>query len=812
MASVARVVTKPFVDSYNYIRPHLHEERGITSESALALARERRLSGGIGSSTILDDLEEVDADPFAPAAASTSSLTPTPETSPLPDLSASVLPPEPFESRQWKECTPVLEDCEAEEAAERSYFRRQAQYMAEDTEEADESFATAQRSLDLSVFESPEVCRARSHTWHALDFGSQESLNDGQRAEAQLLESPELRPLPLEDGDGSSSYSRTPSLAGDESTFDHASPRESEDSYTISTPNTSIPLSSPGCDVDWSPSPSSVKGKGKEREETFTFPTSTPPRAAPHFVEVIETAPTPEKDSPAPGAGARSRSLMTASGLGIDFERDAYPEDEAEQADRLSTRPTSAQSQYAASGASSEYHAVSTDDESIRPCRRQRVEVVEPSFDSYSSSVYPDAAHFDTYTRRPRRRTRPALFSADAPQALPFPEISPTDVVHALLSQPNGSTSHFPSAPAELPSPPIAPAPQHIRPITSPHFSTAPSTSYFPTVDGPQQRHVSDRSIASHHVPFADLVPAGASQPVLRAQASNRTLFTYDLHHLPAPNTPRERPYKVRPTSLFLPTGFLGGGKGTGLYGDVCGAIERKAPPPAPSSGAAKRRSLSLRSLTRLSRSASTTTEGGLKSPRRRSLFGLSAFAGCGTAEPSISEQPSAKEDGLRATLSRPQTSLSRYEENEARIDEFAVHAPAPSAQSTIRGPRRPQPHTAQAPGSRHEKRSESMPAPAFAALPSAPAAQPKLSRATSIRRSLSLLSGIGRRRSFAPPEEAGRKEQATAELDEEVQRRRAQRKERRRSSLGLSLSLFGREEEQPESEELDQWVAVSVR
>ncbi|KAK4057849.1 hypothetical protein OIO90_001068 [Microbotryomycetes sp. JL221] len=62
----------------------------------------------------------------------------------------------------------------------------------------------------------------------------------------------------------------------------------------------------------------------------------------------------------------------------------------------------------------------------------------------------------------------------------------------------------------------------------------------------------------------------------LRAQPSQATLFSWDLSHLPAPQTPRERPYKVGLLTLLLPTIALGGGRGSGRFGDTYGPVERR--------------------------------------------------------------------------------------------------------------------------------------------------------------------------------------------------------------------------------------------
>lgn len=69
--------------------------------------------------------------------------------------------------------------------------------------------------------------------------------------------------------------------------------------------------------------------------------------------------------------------------------------------------------------------------------------------------------------------------------------------------------------------------------------------------------------------------PSSVSPP-LRSQPSTATLFSWDLAHLPAPRTPREHPYRVPWRKVLLPTSCLGGGRGSGMYGDQWGAVERK--------------------------------------------------------------------------------------------------------------------------------------------------------------------------------------------------------------------------------------------
>ncbi|GAA5822005.1 hypothetical protein JCM11251_004821 [Rhodosporidiobolus azoricus] len=720
--------------------------------------------------------------------------------------------PPPFESRQWKECTPVPEDSEGEAAAELSFARRLSERIEEE-KELDESSATVDHSLEFDSFELPDACRQRSDSWHEARIATYQ----------------------LEDADEASLLSGTPSLVGgDESAFDHlASPRDSEDGYeSPSTPNTSFPLSASFAGSNaWSPSSDREKEESAV-DEILPFSTSTPPRNIPTFVEVIETAPTPPGPEQA-DPRFRRRSLMT-SGLGIDY---AGADEDEDQLSPLapSTRSSSPLS-HLYPGTSDEDLFLHRDEEVIS--RQEVVRVVEPSIRSYTSSVYPDAAHFDTYSRRPRVSRAPLqpLEGAEEVNSLPFPGVSPADLITTLLSYPHGaniSTTHLGAA-EDFPSP-VPPPPSHVRPIASP---SADYPSYFPSdlpsaTAAPADHHRRRSAASPSPIPFSGLVPcsfpAHAGAPVLRAQASNSTLYTYDLAHLPAPHTPREQPYKVRTMSLLLPSAFLGGGKGTGLYGDVCGAIERKAPPvlrPATE----KRRSLSLMSLSGLSRSGSKRRDLGegveaeQAHRRRRSLFGRSMFSGRSGAGETIPEEGAF--DGGESDAdpySRPGTSFSRYlaaasPSRPHRIDEFAVHAPPPSGQSTVRQPRRRQ-HTAPqlSHGRPQSSLSDHNPSTSLPLSSSVAPPAPRIKRSASIRQSLTCwVSGSGQRVASStaevvvPPAKAETGEEETGvEARREEEKRRA-RKERRRSSL--VMSLFGGSEVEPEPEELDQWVAVTVK
>lgn len=54
------------------------------------------------------------------------------------------------------------------------------------------------------------------------------------------------------------------------------------------------------------------------------------------------------------------------------------------------------------------------------------------------------------------------------------------------------------------------------------------------------------------------------------------SLFTYDLNHLPAPNSKKEHPYKVDWTDVWKPKWAVKSGRYSGKWGDLFGAVEEK--------------------------------------------------------------------------------------------------------------------------------------------------------------------------------------------------------------------------------------------
>ncbi|GAA5926117.1 hypothetical protein JCM1841_001567 [Sporobolomyces salmonicolor] len=587
---LTRSLSRPFSGFTNYLRPHLHSERGISSKRAQELDQQRRLSGGVTSTHFVEDFADDPSttdDELQDQSISFEPITDTSISSYDSDYETLNFPcftTNPFQqSRQWKECSPVLEDPEREAAEGSGYLLRQP------AQNPDDSLVDPDRSL--SVFGTPEKCS--SSPWHACNTLPEH--DSPAKSEPTAVTSPDTEPIVEETP---SVYSRTPSLIGeDESTFEHSTPRSSEDSQCgPTTPDTSLPLSIVESDFGWH------KGKRKATEVEIASPSSsTPPRPQlvelevaelssstpprPQFVEVVETCPTPPS-APQVRAENRSRSLLK-SGLGIDFaaaEEEAY--DGKGEGDE--TFLSSAYSRYVTPLGSA------TDlipEQQPRTSTEHGHEQGPADYPSYDPQLYSDAAHFDSYTRRPRSAFAPPI-ALDSPETLPFPTLSATDLVSSLLS------SHPPHV-FRPSSPSSSPVLSHLRPVPAPH----PRSPRSP-------RPASSSSCSGRCASAAPVVP-------LRAQPSASTLYSYDLAHLPAPHTPRERPYKVRAWRLLMPTALLGGGRGSGEFGDVWGAVERKgegegraSEPPAAAAAAAA----ATRRRRRRRRSSWCALRGGLAS------------------------------------------------------------------------------------------------------------------------------------------------------------------------------------------------------
>ncbi|GAA5821983.1 hypothetical protein JCM3770_003033 [Rhodotorula araucariae] len=594
---LARSLSRPFADLDNLLRPRtLSPKKGVDTAEDEALKT---------PPSVPLNLRQTDTPSFAP----------TLEDDYTDDFEAPFSFRNSFESRQWKECTPILDDPIGEALAEQSLAFSRLPSGAFSQAQASES-ASGDCTVDDEIFESPEKCRRRSHSWHALNLASgstaensfaDETMSPNAQDDADKFDLHEL--------DASSEYSTRPPSSLDER--DLGPRRQSEDSGgTVSTPNTSVPLVGVAGDTD-----------------AFPFQqTSTPPRPAGHFVELIETCPTPPSTSENAADVARRRSLLTTSGLGIDYSSDeeGAPGDllagkdgsrmSSRASTRLSTRPSSHASNHAGSRAS----CASTPLARPQP---EQLPLVEPNSGSYSSSAYADAAHYDSYTRNPRlRRSVTRIFDASEADVL-FPE--PEEVVEALLALPHGrcspSAMHL-SLPADSFDGPAPP--KHVRPVPAP-----PTLAEL--VSSASHRHPS--AVAC---PFASLLPpptarahARTAAPALRYQTSQSTLFTWDLAHLPAPRTPREAPFRVRWQEVVAPTACLRTGRGSGRCGDVWGAVERCAEDKGDHRARDTRRRTALpavglglgglrRSLSRVGRRASSFAERLTVQPEDESVAG----------------------------------------------------------------------------------------------------------------------------------------------------------------------------------------------
>lgn len=286
--------------------------------------------------------------------------------------------------------------------------------------------------------------------------------------------------------------------------------------------------------------------------------TSTPPRPQPPFVQVIETCPTPPSAATTESNRSRRRPLLLErqpSLESLELTREESP--------MLPREPSS-------------------------PSRRDvgALEQQQAQEETLPEEGLPQ-------TERPSRRSRRSRPSTDSDSGRPLSELASADLVASLLS--HGSAggpgrsrpvsrrvssepyrasrisevednrledfdSRHEEMPHRLPHASLDSSLRQSR-LSSATRSSSPSALWLPTPYSTLARQTSSPTAHS-----------------LRPKPSHATLFSWDLSHLPAPHTPRESPFRVPLRSVFLPTRFLGGGKGTGLYGDPCGAIERKVP------------------------------------------------------------------------------------------------------------------------------------------------------------------------------------------------------------------------------------------
>jgi len=434
-------------------------------------------------------------------------------------------PPRPFrtsiESRQWKECTPILDDPVGEALAEQSF----------------------------AASSSPAVASRFGQPLEADCAGSSRD-NEPGGDEVDI------------------SSARSSSTFEDD---ERASERSSEDgASTVTTPDTSVPTSSSPWSERCDPHDESADLERPERVGVSTFAaTSTPPRPAGRFVELVETCPTPP---PRASTSARSRSLLVvASGLGSSSAPDGG-DDEVFQSVTSSRRSSGTLSRSRERTRSSSAHSSRPPSPGFADPPSLLLLGPGPS-SSYTPSLYPDAAHYDTYTRRPRlRRSLTRIFAreedGDEDDALAFPPAEAL-VADLLRAHPAERAAWRASSADEGALEPL----RHVRPVSMPGLAdgsalrrSSASPAPFSSLIHPQH---------SYHTPR----PSYAA-PSPRHHPSSSTLLTYDLSHLPAPDSPRERPYRVSWTDVVRPSAFVRAGRGSGRCGDVWGAVERRVEEP----------------------------------------------------------------------------------------------------------------------------------------------------------------------------------------------------------------------------------------
>ncbi|GAA5841232.1 hypothetical protein JCM9279_000585 [Rhodotorula babjevae] len=466
------------------------------------------------SSSPLVDLPHTDSPPFTPTLDAVHTLDSTFDSD---DDDIDLEPPRPFrtsfESRQWKECTPILDDPVGEALAEQS-------------------------------------CAASP--MHTVTYRAGQPVDDDHTASS---------------GDEASGDELDISSMRSRSTLDE------DGASTVTTPDTSMPTSSSPwserCDPHGELAALDLERSVRIGAATSTS-TSTPPRPAGRFVELVETCPTPPSRAK---TSARSRSLLVvASGLGIsstsgsdDDDGEALP---SGPCSRNSSRTPSRSRERTRSSSAHSSRSPSPD-----LAERSPVPRLEPGdASSYTPSLYPDAAHYDTYTRRPRlRRSLTRIFAPEEDgdeqqqrDALAFPpaEALVADLLRSHTSERAARRGAWNGDEALEPL-------RHVRPLSTPGLDDGSAPRRSSASPTPFSSLVSPQHL--HHAPHPSY---GAPSPRLapRHQPSTSTLLTYDLSHLPAPNSPRERPYRVSWGDVVRPSAFVRAGRGSGRCGDVWGA------------------------------------------------------------------------------------------------------------------------------------------------------------------------------------------------------------------------------------------------
>ncbi|GAA5889773.1 hypothetical protein JCM8208_001127 [Rhodotorula glutinis] len=581
--TLGRAPSRPLADISNLTATPTSTSRAIDCKTGLALP----------PSSPLVDLPHTDSPPFTPNLAADG---PFDSSFDSDDYDDDLEPPRAFrasfESRQWKECTPILDDPIGEALAEQSLS-------------ASPSSTLASRPVELVAADSAGAS--------GDEMGGDELEGSSEGAASTLDE------------------------------HERASDRSSEDgASTITTPDTSLPASSSPWSERCDPHDESADLEPPEHVAASTS-SSTPPRPVGRFVELVETCPTPPSRA---STSARSRSLLVASGLGISSAPDGGDGDEGEvllstASSRRSSRTPSRSRQCTRSSSAHSSRAPSPD-----PAEPSFAHHEPGSFNSYTPSLYPDAAHYDTYTRRPRlRRSLTRVFApekqddddAQPHEALAFP---PAEALVADLLRAHTGESVARRGAWDDDDEALEPL-RHVRPVSTPGLDDAYALRRSSASPAPFSSLLDPR-----HLPHPSYGAPTPRLPAPRHQPSTSTLLTYDLSHLPAPNSPRERPYRVSWTDVVRPSAFVRAGRGSGRCGDVWGAVERRAEEP--------------REGARGRAGATSRSEG---DGRRRSWLGKASTA---------AQRPAVDAHGPSPRSAAP------------RLDEFAVLAAPAAPRATL--------------------------------------------------------------------------------------------------------------------------------
>jgi len=343
------------------------------------------------------------------------------------------------------------------------------------------------------------------------------------------------------------------------------------------TPNTSFPSTPGGGDSrDCEDERSEWLSSTPSKPDLLSLQQFTPPKLPPRFVEVVETCPTPEQQ--------QLEQQSSGQDQGEEFvdtspTRNRYGRDREEEARRrrslLRSSELGGPSYYEGDLAAvrAELRGLDIEEDEERAARRYSY--ISPTTShldlhrSYAPSLVQGTGPDSTpSTPRRRRSPRSRQTTTESTRSDLFPTISATElVVASLLSSRSLATSPTTSQPLlEQQAQRYSPYSNYFDPSQPiPRRSPSPLKHTRPLS---QSLSHSQQHYSQGHTPTLP--------QTLLPKSSSATLFTYDLSHLPAPSTPLEKPYRVSFLDVLKPSGYLGGGRGSGKFGDRSGAVERK--------------------------------------------------------------------------------------------------------------------------------------------------------------------------------------------------------------------------------------------